>query len=535
MFRSSTIALLLFTFTIPAAAQRGRAAPAPVAEQEVRVSSRSYVPGLPPTDEVLVPVSVSVRDSHGHAIQGLKVADFQLTDQGKEVSLAGVSPISRVKAGSDAANTPRYIALCFDDYGSSQGQLLRAKAIAIQFVKEGLGPNDQASISSTFSKRLTEFTADKAKLLGAIERLEQHATPSIAPPTRVRTGEVPGGAIGGTTNSSGRVGGVGSGTSPAAAGEFISLAFLDLISGYDNDMARLPGSRAILMLSPGFIGMPEREQDQVITKTAGAGIVINVLDSKSAYREMTSSESEVGYSLPPASYTFEVTGLGIEASMAEFAHSTGGLFFHHDGDPFSHGYHELSDVPEVSYVLALHPTEADTKYHRLKVQLKGSATSLLEVRSGYFPPKSVAPEPSAGNVTALRAKLDAQVVSMTPITDFPFTVGLGSFEKQPDGKTKITVTLHADMKDLPFVMRNDRHMQKLTLVAAVFDASGKMVSAKEGLMDFALSDAKFNSIKAEGVGASLVLEAPPGLYRLCTVGQDEEGKIASTLNKIQVP
>jgi VWFA-related protein len=535
-WRSAAVTFLILASTIPAVAQRGRrdqAPPPPQAEQEVRVSSRPYIAGLPPTDELLIPVGVAVRDNHGRAIESLKAADFQLTDQGKEVAIAGVNPINRVKTGSTAAKTPRYIALCFDDYGATQGQLLRAKSIAIQFVKDGLGPDDLASVGSTFSKRLTDFTSDKAKLQGAIERLEQHATPSIAPPTRVQTGAAPGGAIG-TSSNANRAPAIAQGADLAAAGEFISRAFLDLIASYDNDLSHMPGSRAILLLSPGFLGMPEHEQDQVITKTLAAGVVINALDSKSGFREMTSSESEAGYSLPPASYNFEVTGLGIEASMAEFAHSTGGLFFHHDGDPFSHGYHELGDVPEISYVLALHPQESDVKYHRLKVQLK-SPGSLVEARSGYFPPKGGAPEPAAGDTAGLRAKLDAQVVSMTPVAEFPFTVALGQFAKQPNGKTAITVMLHADMKDLPFAMRNNRHTQKLTLVAAVFDENGTMVSAKEGLMDFALSDAKFTSIKGEGVGASLVLEAAPGLYRLCTVGQDEEGKIASTLNKITVP
>src|ERR1039458_8362137 len=284
-WRSAAVTFLILASTIPAAAQRGRRdqAPAPQAEQEVRVSSRPYIAGLPPTDELLIPVGVAVRDNRGRAIEGLKAADFRLTDQGKEVSIAGVNPINRVKTGSTAAKTPRYIALCFDDYGATQGQLLRAKSIAIQFVKDGLGPDDLASIGSTFSKRLTDFTSDKAKLQGAIERLEQHATPSIAPPTRVKPGAAPGGAIGTSSNANGAPV-VSMGADLASAGEFISRAFLDLIANYDNDLSHVPGSRAILLLSPGFLGMPEHEQDQVITKTLATGAVINVLDSKSAFR-----------------------------------------------------------------------------------------------------------------------------------------------------------------------------------------------------------------------------------------------------------
>src|SRR5579871_1625986 len=93
--------------------------------QEVRVSSRRYAASSPAGNGPFVPVAVAVRDSHGQAVAGLKSADFEVTDQGKDVAIAAATPIT--------AAGPRHIALCFDDYGSSQGQLLRAKSIAVRF------------------------------------------------------------------------------------------------------------------------------------------------------------------------------------------------------------------------------------------------------------------------------------------------------------------------------------------------------------------------------------------------------------------
>jgi VWFA-related protein len=541
------IAFLLLTSS--AATQHGKrdSSPPSQAEPEVRVSSRPYVPGAPPSDALLVPVSVAVRDAHGHAVSGLKVTDFQVTDQGKEVTLAGLSQIARMKA--DAAPSPRTIALCFDDYGATPEQLMRAKFMAVQFVKEGLGPADRVSVSSTSSRRLTDFTSDKQKLISAIERLEKHATPTVAPDQKTDTGKIvfdgpvlmtkgdgnirdAVASVNSDVRAADLAAGLTASADSAVAGEFVSQAFLELIASYDRDLAHLPGSRAIVLFSPGFAGTSPKDESRVIDQTLNAGVVINTVDCKDGFRERSSPESEPTV-LPASLYNFEVTGLGPEASMAELARSTGGLFFHHNSDRFSHGYHELGDAPEVSYVLAVPPEEGD-KYRRLTVQLKSPGSNLVEARSGYFPPpKGAAAE--AANLSALRPKLDAQVVSMKTIEDFPFSVGLGAFEKLPSGKTKITVMLHADLKDLPFAVRDNRHTQMLTLVAAIFDEHGKMVSAKEGLMEFALTDAKYNSIKGEGVGASLVLEAGPGLYRLCTVGQDIDGKMASTLNKITVP
>jgi VWFA-related protein len=521
--RSITAACLLLAATIPSSAQRRKEQAPPPADQEVRVSSRPYVPGLPPTDVLLVPVSVAVRDARGRAVPGLKAADFQVLDQGKESAIVGVSQV--MGAGGEAAKSPRYIALCFDDYLSSPGQLQRAKSIGTRFIQEGLAPGDMASISTTYFKRMTDFTSDKQKLVGAIERIVPQATPSMTTTQITRPGQMPG------TQRAGAA--VAAGSDAAFAGEIVSRTFLDLISAYDKELSRIQGSRAILLLSPGFQGMPDREQDLVITQTVAAGVVINALDSKSSFREVNSVNGDPAYQLPPQSYNFETAGLGIESAMAEFAHGTGGLFFHHDGDPFSHGYHELGDVPEMRYVLAVHPDESETKFHRLKVQLKASGPNVVEARTGYFPPKGGSAE-KADTQPDTRAKLDAQVLSTKPVSDFPFTVGI-SYSKLPSGKTGIAVMLHADLKDLPFAMRNDRHTQKLTLVAAILDENGNLISAKEGLMEFALTDGKFNAVKAEGVGAALNLEAPSGAYRLCTVGQEMGGKMASTLNAIQVP
>ncbi|GEM_PF-3418305 len=531
-FLRFSLCLSFALLTIPAIAQRGRQgqAPAAPAEQEVRVSSRAYEPGMGATSSVaLLPVVVAVRDSHGRAVADLKSADFVVTDQGKEGAVASVVPVKRPRSG-----TPRFLAMCFDDYGSSQGQLLRAKSIAIQFVKEGMEQGDLVSISSTFSNRLTPFTGDKAVLVGAIERLEQHAVPSMQSPQRRGNFDIPGvtgvGGRGGTPQTTAAQ------ASLTAGGEFVALKFIEMINSYDNEFSHMAGNRSILILSPGFLGVPEREQDNAINHTAATNVVINVLDSKSAFREVgAEAEGAGGYSLPAAAYTFDVGGLGVEAGMAEFAHSTGGLFFHHDGDPFSHGYHELADVPETSYLVGLRGEEGD-KYRRLKVQLK-SPGNFVEARTGYFPSKDAPPAPasSESDSPAMRAKLDAQVDSMTPVTGFPFTVAIKQYSKLPNGKTGVEVMLHTDMKALTFGTRNGRHTQKLTLVAAIFDESGKRVSAKEGVMEFNLTDAKLTQIQGEGVTPSLTLEAEPGTYRLCTVGQDAEGKLASTVNKIQVP
>ncbi len=502
----------------------------PPEEPEVRVASRAYAPSAPSglaAGELFLPVAVAVRDAHGRAVSGLKSVDFQLSDQGKEI------PIEAVNAFGAAGH--KYIALCFDDYGSSTGQLLRAKSVAVRFVRDGIAADDLVSIATTFSGRVTDFIGDKDALVGAIERIQQHATPLLAPPTRVQPGQIPGKERS-TYDPPAPAGQSSTGIDLAWSGEFISRHFLDLISAYDKDLAKMRGGRAIVILSPGFMGMPEKEQDAVISQTAAANVVINVIDTKSALKESPASLAEPVYELPPSTYTFTVSRLGTEQAMAVFAADTGGLFFHRDGDQFSRGYREFGDIPAVTYLLAMHQGEGE-KFRRIEVALKtpGSnqmGASHLEARLGYYPSKEAA---APGEDPAMRARLDAQVLSTKPAADFPLKPSLGQSTKLANGKIAVPVTLHVDLKGLQFGARNNRHTQKLTFVAAVLDPSGNFVAGKEGSMEFALTDGKFESMKQQGVNASLVLEVPAGQYRLSTVALDADGKVAGSLNAIQVP
>ena len=489
----------------------------PPQPQEVRLSSRNYVPGLPPSDPGLLHVAVVVRDDHGKAVAGLKAQDFQVFEQDKSLPVAGVAPVLH------PSTQPRFIGICIDDYGSGPGSLQRAKAIASRFVRDGLGPNDTVAIASAAHLQTIEFTTDKTKMAGAIERIEQEATPQVGVPQIVRPGQMPG--------TSRVPANASSGINEAFAGEVVARAVIAVIENYINQMSRMNGAREILLFSPGFQGMPQKDGDRVMSEAIAAGVVINVLDTKSAFTEVPVPAAEPVYQLAPNMYTFDPASLGLEAAMAGFAQTTGGLFFRQVSGPLSHGYRELGDLPEASYDLAVRAPEGDKNYHRIRVQ--SPAPGALEARAGYFPLNKAEDSGEAGARPDLRAKLDEQVMAWKPVSDFPLTPGI-NFSKLPNGNTAITVSLHVDIKGLQFPKRGDRYVQRLTLVAAIFD-NEKMIAGKEGLMEFALSEAKYTGMQATGVGATLTMEAPPGLYRINTAVQDADGKLAGTVNSIQVP
>ena len=121
-----------------------------------------------------------------------------------------------------------------------------------------------------------------------------------------------------------------------------------------------------------------------------------------------------------------------------------------------------------------------------------------------------------------------------PVQEFPLTLTVES-RKLAGGSAVFTARIHVDMKTLRFPQRDGRRMQKLTFVAALLDAHGSLVAAKEGAMDLALTEATYTHFSAIGINGVLSLEAPPGSYRLRAVVQDGvEGKTSSLAQAVEV-
>ena len=239
--------------------------------------------------------------------------------------------------------------------------------------------------------------------------------------------------------------------------------------------------------------------------------------------------------IPDSTFRFEVSSSldrlwAVTEAMANFAQSTGGLFFHNDND-LAFGFRELAAVPEVSYILTYRPDDAAAtgRYHKLRVRLAFSNPYSIEARPGYF----ALPRDSA-TPADWRSRLDQQVKVEEPVQEFPVTLTVES-RKLAGGSAVFTARIHVDMKTLRFPQRDGRRMQKLTFVTALVDERGSLVAAKEGAMDLALTDASYTSFSATGINALHSLEAPTGSYRLRAVVQDGvEGKTSSLAQAVEV-
>jgi VWFA-related protein len=554
------------------------------------VSSRPYTRSAPfvlRTETSLVQTGVVVRDQNGRAIAGLTKEDFEISDDGKRREITAFSVETRAtmatRAGSSAGNDAsaqsaaappkgaaetRYVALLFDDVHTSQGDLSHARVAAVRFVKEALHPGDRVAIFTTSGYDPLGFTADNAMLVKAIEKLRAHPrmsengitpcpriTPyqayliinldltamqaavdeshkcAEAPPPEKRQRDLTNAGPNGDFNvQMVRI----QAEQTWDQAKIISQFTLDEIQHVVDNLAKMPGSRVLLLASSGFLaGTLEYEQNRVIDRALAAGVVINALDAKGLFADTsarTPDQSAYLTALPMRTQVFEATTQTsrlneANAPLANLAQSTGGLFFH-DNNDLALGFQQLAAVPEVTYMLGFRPDDIrEGRYHKLSVKFLRKGAYVVQARRGYFAAKATAPT----------ADLDQEVMADDVRTDILASVAAEPGKSQR-GAPLVWVTVHVDLRNLPFTSRDERHLERITFVTSLLDAQGKLVTAKEGRMDLELTEATLTRLLESGVNAKLSLEAPPGSYRLREVVQEAaQGKIAASNQTVDIP
>src|SRR5579863_298655 len=450
-----------------------------VAPQEVRVSSRTYVPPPPYTlraQTTLVEVGVVARDQHGRAIAGLTQSDFKIYDQGRERPIAAFSvdtytpaemPRSAAQNGNAtsqgtiappparAVHAPRYIALVFDDVHTSDGDLSDTRLAAERFVKEALQPDDRVGIFTTWADQTLDFTAEVSKLVASIEKLRAHPRmsengllpcPRITPYQAYLIVNMDPVAMRAAIAESGQCFGAPAGSSAGVEAQLrpldrevqalaqqtweqariVSQGTLDVIKRAVDHLAQMPGNRVLLLASAGFLAETlEYEQNRIIDHALRGGVVVNALDAKglfAAAKVRSPDQVKNLTSMPISTMMFEASTRSSQlqtliAPIAYLAQSTGGLFFH-DSNDLVLGFKELGAVPEVTYRLGFRPGEVpDERYHKLKVKLMTPTSYLVQARPGYFASAKQSPPP----ITP-QQKLDQELMAADTLAAFPVGV-----------------------------------------------------------------------------------------------------------------
>jgi VWFA-related protein len=588
-------ALLAALFTLGQGAQgqgtqnkgsQGQSNQGPVnLNDEIKVASEPYT--LMPAGAIrvqsnMVEVGVVVRDSHGKPVPHLTKDDFMLFDSGKQQEISHFSIEQEQVSAPAAALAPqplpaapvpvvappaRYIGFYFDDDNLPTSDLVFARQAAEKFVNTSMDEGDKVAVFTSSSTVTQAFTTDKQKLIAAIAQVTSHlrtasygsgSCPHIEPYQAWQIAQnwnVHSPAFDLALAEAIRCNCIGNdpGCPPqmanlvqVQAGVVLSMAdsfalnTLGVLGDVIRYVGKMPGRRMLIMTSSGYFSMSnsvKKAQDKMVDQALHAGIRINTIDAKGLSADWVGGNPSDGvqYSLGGAldAYRDEVATDERSVSndsMSFLAEGTGGTFFHNNNDIVG-GVRQIAAMPEVSYSLGFSPVELkpDGAYHSLKVRLVNNKGYIIEARPGYYAPNKASLGPQERF-----EKLNKQVTSSEELRAVAAGVEAKSIALAT-GEPALRVTVHVDIRNLPFKKESGLHIERLIFITALFDDKNKFLSGVEGVMDMRLTEGTLNMLNGTGASASMTLQAPPGSYRLRQVIQEAvTGRIAAFNTPVEI-
>ena len=512
------------------------------------------------TSVTLVNVPVVVRDSRGHAVGGLRKEDFRLFDEGqpREILKFAVESAGSLEPSRTARATPsaqgsqaparapdRFVAYLFDDLHLEFADLARVRDAAGRHFRASLQPDDRAAVYTTSGRTVLEFTADRDKLDQTLAALRPHPLGDRwdCPRIGLRQADL---MVNRRDNDAIRAAtaeqlsctpGIRIETAATMAmqkarqvlelGEWDIRASFRTIVDAINRMATLPGKRAIVLASPGFqpVGL-EMEESDLIDRAIRAGVSIGAIDTRGLWVDPALDASRRVQADSDAlriQRQLDSTGALTDSRvLADLAAGTGGRFFQNSND-LEDGFHQVAAAPEVVYLLAFSPSDLklDGKYHSLKVTLPNGKGLTADSRKGYFAPRSLA-DPAAQS----RQELFAAIYARDERNEIP-VVARTQYYLLDERKVRLVVPFNLPLPGISFRKVDGRNANGLTVVTAVFDNNGNLLSARQQQFDLRLKDETLARKAEPGVTGRATFDLEPGSYLVRLVVRDAEGRLSA--------
>jgi Ca-activated chloride channel family protein len=310
------------------------------------------------TSSNLVMVPVSVTDQTGQAVQGLKVEDFRLQEEGKQQEITGIG---------DPQQVPLAIALLFDISSSTsqKGFFASQQNAAAAFLRLVMKPADRAAIftitgSPTMVQPLASAEASAAKM-----------------------------------------------TSIPAATTSVPTAFYDSViaaAKYLSDTAPSNFRRVIVVLSDGDDNYSEQIRDQSLadyrSTTSGqqsalgtrAGLQNAHQRAVASVQKSVQQADAIFYSVNPGgpSIKLNLIAMRAERGMETIAAATGGTAFVPDSDQdLERVFRQVAAELRGQYLLQYYGnSEAPAnQFRRITVAVPARNDLRIRARQGYYPKK----------------------------------------------------------------------------------------------------------------------------------------------------
>jgi VWFA-related protein len=490
-------------------------------------------------------------------------------------------------AAADPDGIPdHFIAYLFDDLHMTQADLVYTRDAARRQIDAGPHTLDRAAIYTTSGRQMLEFTGDRDKLhatLAAIatghadsERtMQQNGCPQVsyfmadrlynrsdqaawviamqdviscanlaAPqyPSCIQPKPASGGAVVclsvDLTNQDSAQGMViTAARAVLLTGDRDTAQSLDTLRNVVTRMASMPGQRSIVLVSPGFLVLEDRHDEEMalVERAIKASVVIGALDSRGLYTQIPGGDA----STRVASTTSIPQKIGFQALetvaqsdiMASLAMGTGGAYYQGTND-YDEGFARTAAPPEYLYVLGFSPSsmKLDGRYHPLKIVLSNFKGLTVQARKGYY-----APQHSTNPADQAKQQIEEVFFSREQIHDLPAVLQTQYF-KSDDGGVRLSATAEIDVKKLAFHKEGDRNRDDVTVVTGLFDNDGNYVTGSQKIVEMRLRDETLQKRVDSGIGVRSSFAVHPGRYMIRMVVRDSEGQaMAAQSSLVEIP
>ncbi len=364
VFLLGVLAIFLSTPTVQAQSTKDLPPPPPLWKAKPTPTPKPIVPEVIDSADVikttsnLVMVPVSVTDQQGQAVQGLKVTDFRLEEEGKQQEISGIG---------DPEQVPLAIALLFDISSSTsqKGFFASQQNAAATFLRLVMKPTDRAAI----------FTiTGKPTMVQPLASAETSAAKMASIP---------------------------------AATTSVPTAFYDTVitaAKYLTSSAPSNFRRVIVVLSDGDDNFSEQIRDQSLADyraTMGgqqaalgtrAGLQNLHQRAVASVQKAVQQADVIFYSVNPGgpSIKLNLIAMRAERGMEAIAETTGGTAFVPDSDrDLERVFRQVAAELRGQYLLQYYgdSNAPASQFRRIQVVVPARSDVRVRARQGYYPKK----------------------------------------------------------------------------------------------------------------------------------------------------
>jgi VWFA-related protein len=521
----------------------------------------------------IVSVDVIVRDGSGQVVRNLKASDFEVTEDGKpqEVSSFSFEEISDkplgpaavdllagaeqrladdVSGARPAASTPaaeteapkpmssqelagrRLIVLLFDISSMQPEDVQRAVDSATKYVNEKMAPADMVAVATVSSQLdvLADFTADRAKVGGALAALGYKEGTATAPPTASTVATDEQTAADETTASE----------DTAALDMFNNDVRLRALKALAETLAPIEQKKSILYFSAGMERSGEDNQVELraaINAAVRAHVTIYPVDTRGLQAVVPGGDARQASGRGTAMFS----GRGVsqqftrlaasQDTLVSLASDTGGKAFM-DSNDFGEAFARVQRDMSAYYLLGYNSANAakDGRFRRIRVRLKSPiGGARVEARQGYYADRDFAHTAN----TDREAQLQEMLFSAVSATDLPVLVNAGYFRLAAD-RYYVPIAMAVPGSAVPVPAEKDKDKIALDVLGIVQDEQGRPVGRIRQTIK--LPPGSVGTLTAKQILYQSAVTLPPGRFSVkVVVRENTSGLMGSFEAPVVVP